>query len=57
LEKSIAISIAILFPPNSAIAITTLIASIANNPAIRVDKLLIQNFLLLLLTEQCYNFS
>jgi len=36
LQKSIAISIAILFQPSIAIAIAILFASIANNPAFSV---------------------
>jgi len=36
LEKSITISIAILFPPSIAIAMAIFYASIANNPALQI---------------------
>ena len=42
IAKSIAISIAILFQPSIAIAIAILFASIANNPASRLEVSLVQ---------------
>jgi len=39
LKKTIAISIAIVFPPSIAIAIAILFASIANNPAVGLQTI------------------